>query len=439
MDEHRRLFTGWKAGSFFFLLAAGIRTFWLAHSGDWNQPLQHWMMEEVAIAQHIAAGHGFLSPYAEYEAAKPHVLSALSAPAYPHMLASLLRLCGTGRELEAYRISMILNGLVGSAAVGLLAGIARVRFGLVAGLATGLLGALLPPLVYRSPSLWDTPYVMFAISVILTLAGAKTSRIRQVGSALIGVILGVFALFNPIVLPLVPPIALIFLFRESNPSLGVQKALCICLACAAALAPWTFRNYSLYGHFVPIRNCMGREIWMGAQKNCDGTSQTVGTGQLTDMRSESSLLHAMGEDAFNKMRMAQAISLIKDNPGAFASKTLNRIRLYWIGDSRKTPFGDAKRGFVVFLKMTALGGLLAVTLIGIFCDPDRHMRWFGLYALLVLPIPYYITHVCPQYRVPVMILEAYWAGVGTSAILFKAKAVFQKKTCGRELDSISRE
>jgi len=96
--------TPWGLGLGFFLLAITIRFSWMVHSGDWKQPLQHWMMEEVAIAQHIAAGRGFLCPYVEYDTGKPPVYSALSAPAYPYILAGLIKMFG--KELTAYRASI---------------------------------------------------------------------------------------------------------------------------------------------------------------------------------------------------------------------------------------------------------------------------------------------------------------------------------------------
>ena len=75
---------------------------------------------------------------------------------------------------------------------------------------------------------------------------------------------------------------------------------------------------------------------------------------------------------------------------------------------------------------------LALTLAGVTAERDRYMRWLALYGLLVLPLPYYVTHVCPWCRVPVLLLEAYWGGVGLQFLVQLMKERMPLRTVQEE-------
>lgn len=411
-----------RIGVFFLLLALIVRFWWMVHSGDWVNPLQHWMMEEVAIAQHIAAGRGFLCPYVEYDANKPPVVSTFFAPAYPYMLAGLLRLFGNNSELSAYRVSMVINGLIGAGAIGLLAGLAFARFGLVAGFFTGLLGSVLPPLVYRSATLWDSPFVMICVAAVLFITGSSGIVQISLGKTVAwGAVLGLASLFNPVVLPLIFATAVIIGFKGTTRMMGVWRTAIFCLVCAIVLLPWTLRNYKLCGHIIPIRNAMGIQLMSGLQSYCDGTTDT--STFFNESSEGNRLLEELGEDVYFRQKKIEALHLIKRDFSGFLLKSLHRVSLFWIGNLDKNPFSVSKSKILAVIKAGTLAFLLMLTLIGIRSDPDKYMQWLALFSLFTLPLPYYITLVCPQYRIPVLLIEVYWGGAG---LQFLVQAIKQR-------------
>ena len=49
-------------------------------------------------------------------------------------------------------------------------------------------------------------------------------------------------------------------------------------------------------------------------------------------------------------------------------------------------------------KVVCNAGLLAFALLGVVLQPGRKGRWVWLFGLACLPLPYYVTHVSPNYR-----------------------------------------
>ena len=127
----------------------------------------------------------------------------------------------------------------------------------------------------------------------------------------------------------------------------------------------------------------------------------------------------MGEDKYMQMRSRQAMQIVRENPRSFLLRTRDRIALYWLGNWRKPTrlFGltfPMPFGFNLFkslLNLLLLAGALAGTF---FWTPQRGrlVCWFGI---ALLPLPFYVTHVSPHYRVYVdPVLIALVAGLASS-------------------------
>src|SRR5436305_7313095 len=71
---------------------------------------------------------------------------------------------------------------------------------------------------------------------------------------------------------------LLMLFRGETPALmllytvilflrvglkGATQAMVFALVASACLAPWTIRNYSVFGRFVPVCSSGGLSLWVG--------------------------------------------------------------------------------------------------------------------------------------------------------------------------------
>src|SRR3989339_150894 len=114
-----------------FVVALAARMIELVRSGNWQDP-EFQGMEEVTIAQNLAAGRGFITPVqpADRIIEQP---SAYASPGYPYLLAIILKITGkiSPDPILPYRIGFIINAIIGALAVVILAVSARGRFGWV--------------------------------------------------------------------------------------------------------------------------------------------------------------------------------------------------------------------------------------------------------------------------------------------------------------------
>ncbi len=398
----------------FALLTALIpRLVWLQRLGDWHAPLQRGPMEEVDIARHLAEGRGYASPFWHPGLADAPFPSAHSPPGYPTMLAILLRIGGGTDALWGYRVALLTGLLAAVGAVVLLTWVACIRSGPAAGIICAILGALMPPLVRRSVMLWDTPFLMLGM-VLLMVLSEWCIRERQPGRyALTGLLAGAGALLNPILLVYLPGVAaIICLDVKASLHNRLARLMAMSAACGLMLAPWAIRNAVTFDRFFVFRNNFGFEIWLGTHPDCTGTTDSAGLLHPINNPKQLAHLNAIGEDAYMQERKAMALTAIREDPGRFARLTTRRIKLFWLGELDKATFhhrwgalrGTAKAGIQL--------GLLGLTLAGFWYAYDWRGGVIGATVFVLLPIPYYVSHVCPKYRVPVLVLMTYWAAIG---------------------------
>jgi hypothetical protein len=152
---------------------------------------------------------------------------------------------------------------------------------------------------------------------------------------------------------------------------------------------------------------------VGNLPDSDGTVDTVYAHSPFDSRDEGMRLRAMGEDKYMEMRSRDAIAILREDPQLFLRRTGWRVGLYWLGNWHKPTrlFGTmfpmlfqvnvAKLVLNVLLMVAAAAGTL-------FWAPRRG-RLVCWVAIGFLPLPFYVTHVSPHYRVyvdPVLVALA---------------------------------
>ena len=404
-----------------FLMAASVRLFEFDRSGLRANPLNNEPSEEVYIAQAIAAGKGFVTPV------RPRNVyvddpSAYSAPGYPYFLAALIRVAravGWNPALP-YTAAIVTNALLGAVAVALLASAAGHAAGAASFWAAALLGSAWPTLIRGSVRLWDTAFTLLGTAFAVWLGATSTRSAPHAGICLLwGIGCGALTLVNPILAPVlcIAIMALVGL-RVKDPQIARSLAV-LGLAWALCVAPWMVRNALVFNRIIPVRNTFGYAMWVGNLPGSDGTVDTVYRHSPFDNREEATLLTAMGEDKYMQMRSRQAMQSVRENPRSFLLRTRDRIALYWFGNWRKPtrlfaltfpmPFGFN------LLKSLLNLLLLAGAVAGTFFWTPRRGRLVCWFAIALLPLPFYVTHVSPHYRVyvdPVLIALA--AGVASS-------------------------
>jgi hypothetical protein len=345
--------------------------------------------------------------------------SAHVAPLYPLLLAVVYWLCGAGTEK-----SIIIQRVVASAGAALCAAICpliarRAGLSVRVGLAAGALMALMPlNLSIETAGGHEQPFDGFVLLLLLGMSlgllEAGLPGWSKVG--LNSVVLGLAALLHP-------PIAFaggamsVVQVAKSCAS-GARKLALIGLLLGggcAIVAPWVFRNYSVFGAFIPIRSNFGLELWIGNHPGSDGTTYSKVSGPRYaffnanhpyNSKVEQQELAELGEREYMRQRMDRAVRWIEANPDQFATLTLSRLEMLWFPPTKLWIDGGSVRSPTVCLfSFFGLCGLVSLFW-------SRHAeRWlFGIAALLP-GIPYIVTHVDLRYRYPTWIMSVLLASI----------------------------
>jgi 4-amino-4-deoxy-L-arabinose transferase-like glycosyltransferase len=183
--------------------------------------------------------------------------TAFRGPAYPLVLAAAYELSGVSSAHARWRAGRLEEALLGTAAVALMWLIAVRLWGAAAALATGLIGAVYPPLVLIGSSLMsESLFIPLALGAVLAaLVAGERGRARW--AALAGVLIGLAALTRSDGLILVAPLGwLLVRGPRGGPGgrggRGFGAVAAMLAALAVTLVPWTVRNYHEFHRLVPI-------------------------------------------------------------------------------------------------------------------------------------------------------------------------------------------
>ena len=206
-------------------------------------------------AWNLAQGKGLRGPEAGQEG---DVLSALIPPGLPAFYAAIYFVFG-----KSYAAVRIIQCLLSAASVILLFGITRAVLNERAAWVAAVAFALYPISVYYSDEMVsETLYITFLL-LSFWLCLAYFAPKPTVGRALIcGFSLGISALIRPVILPFLPLVVLWGLYVLPGIK-GKSLVVAITVGAAAAILPWSFRNYCLFHRFVLVAPRTWTEILGG--------------------------------------------------------------------------------------------------------------------------------------------------------------------------------
>ncbi len=269
------------------------------------------------FAQRIAQGLGYSEADGSPTAYWPVGPSALYAIPY----ALVGPECQTRLVAAAY-----VNLGLGVAVAVLTAALGRRWLGPRSGLAAGLLVAVWPAHVQFTTVLnSETPMLAFMLAGIAAWSSWRSSAAAMSFNLRTATLIPIAALcfaaaayMRPTAL-LVPPL-LVLIDLISQPrrvrTLGTGFAMGVLMA--AAIAPWTYRNYRVFDAFVPISTNGGVNFWMGNNPQSDG-----------DYMSPEPAVAFGGEAQRDDALKAEAFAYIRDEPLAFAQRTvIKAVRLH---------------------------------------------------------------------------------------------------------------
>jgi len=357
----------------------------------------------VELAQQLARG-------------EPYAMAGTRAywpPGYPLLLSVLLPLTGSVRTLALLlNLGMFVALTVITAALAQrVAGDAPTRVAIV-------LLAIWPGYVAAAglPGKELVSMVLLAAIVLLYLRGA-TDDLGSGSILLAGLLLGFACLVQPSLL-LFPAVLLaidLLMSRESTRSL--IRLVIVVVATMIAITPWTYRNYQVFGAFVPISTNGGGNFYRA--------NNPLATGAYTD-RGEVDL-SGLDELEANRRGFDLGRKWITEHPMSFLRLSVEK-QILFLGDDAQGIYATLRRGGLdvplqVYATAKAYANAFWIAvwvLIGI--ATVRHLRE-GLLpptsAVILFPFLYlYLLHSVfesnSKYHIPALPFIAIAAGMAFS-------------------------
>ncbi|HEY6937375.1 MAG TPA: glycosyltransferase, partial [Terriglobales bacterium] len=384
--------------SFFWMVAIGfllrLGAILVLHTYRYRSAEGHFDFgyEMGRIAASIASGHGFSNPFQT-----PTGPTAWEPPLYPYLAAGIFRLFGIYSSASAL-VLLTINSFFSALTAIPIYLIGKRTFGYTVALWSAWMWAVLPFTMYWSTKwVWETSLSALLLAVIF-LCALKLQEAEGVRLwASFGALWGVAALCNPSLLSFLP-VSLAWIWhrrlKARRPWLP-QTALAL-LVFALLVAPWTARNYRVFGKFILIRDNLGSELRLGNGPGADGTWMWFlhPTRNLLQMRE----FQRLGELAYIAERKQQALAYIAQDPARFVGLSAKRFVYFWAGlprSSKIAALAPIKNSLFLASSVLALWGL------------GRALRrkvpgaTLFLWLILVYPAAYYLVFPHPRYRHPI--------------------------------------
>lgn len=354
-------------------------------------------LETGDLAFSIASGRGFSAPFPGYTA-----VTAWLAPVFPLLTAigyKIFHLYPYG----GFLFCQTMNCAFSAAICWPIHALGSKVFGQRVGLASAWLWVFLPYAVLM-PLEWTWDQCLSAL--LLSVLVLFSYRLREPSSSSFwfgyGLLWAFSALVNPTLCAVLPFLLGWIAFerrRRGLPSIRlVAKALFIFVL---ALLPWTVRNYYALGGWVFVKSNLGLELWLGNNPSVkeDFSPQL---NPMSNFRERIELL-LNGEPNYNREKEREAFAFIESHPKRFLRLTLGRFVDTWAAtyDSRVEPWIVALHLQKADVWFSSIFSILSLTGI-ILALKNRNAESLPLaICLMVLPIPYYLTHTSLRYRHPI--------------------------------------
>jgi hypothetical protein len=346
---------------------------------------------------------GSLAPFAAGEEQTAHV-----APGYPWLLSLLARVLDPASFEPAVR--WIQAGL-GTLTAGLYFLFARRAFrSLAVGTVAGLFVALHPFWVIDTASLSDGTLAATVIALALFLGARASQTAGPFASLLYGLTLAGAALVRAAFLPFSFAALVWFLLHSRTESRGWLGALLAFLGFANGLAPWTVRNYQVFGEPVPVVDSTYLHLWIGNNPHATGgpvTEQAVREADAQEIEKSDTgkplSLRDIKEQPrrYNKLG-GLVLKEVKRDPAGTLHRRLNAFVYFFLGEHyfRTGHLGEA-RGSLSEVERAGFEEVLAATLLVLLLLAPIGWRWSYAWraetmplslAVLWLPVPYILGH-----------------------------------------------
>ena len=361
------------------------------------------------------AYHTFATTIAEHGVYgwKPEEPSAYWAVGTPAIIGALYKIFGPG-----FGPVVVLNILVSVAVIWQAFLLARHWFGAGAGLAAAALIAFWPSLIMYVTVLASEVYFLF-----LVLGGtlAFFSQRQPVWTRI--VLAGLFwagaTYVRPIALLLPVVFGFALLVRGAGLGTVVVRVVAVGVVMGVLIAPWTWRNYQVFGKPVLISTNFGANFWMGNNPETTGGYQPL--PDWIEGMSETERAAALQKLAMEHIR-AEPVAFLKRSAIKFVRlHQRETIAVHWnapgiertLGSGALTPLKLLATGYWYLVLVLAFAGLFSLA------------RQSGVLGMLTHPATLYWGYVAAlhsiivagdRYHLPAIPMIAILAAVPLSAL-----------------------
>lgn len=374
----------------------------------WGDSLEETVYEYDRIARNIAAGLGFSF---DMYGSTPLAPTAWMAPFYPYLLAAYYRLIGDNL------LGMALGQALAGGEICWLLGVGgRMLSGKNVGMIAALSFAIYPAMILLPMKFVAETWILLEMTLIFVIGAKYVRDGKRSQIIIVGILCGIAALTRVSALAL--PLALLFWFwlkREKTRKLLLDSVLLLLVA-AAVVAPWTIRNYSVFGEFIPVRTNFWINVWRGNFPDATGTPRNfdkIPHDAALDPRYEAFVESQLvgGEIQHEEVYRRLALQHIKDDPLRYLSLSLRRFFYFWTIDPTHPLTGHPVYWAPWFLLLILAG-------VGVFSSRDHwsdYSFWYLLFGITTLA--YSLTLVLPRYRIPLLPGLMLLAAEGLRALL----------------------
>jgi len=346
-----------------------------------------------ALAQRVVGGHGFSFATGWYPFTRPDEPTAHWSYLYTLYLAAVYAIAGP-HPLAARLIQAVLSGL----SLWLTFRIGAQLFDRRVGLAAAALAAAYAYFVFFGAALMTQTFYITALLGVMTLAIDLTREPTRGTWVLLGVSLGVAALLRQTIL-LFTPILLAWIVWTRRPR-WADVAIALAIV-AAAVLPWTVRNYRVFGD-VLLLNANGGYWFYASNHPTQGTS--FDPSHAAPLPAD---LQGLGEPALDRALYSRAAAFIVTEPGRFARLTLSRIPHYfWL-----LPSGASSTASNLG-RMLSFPLYLPFFVYGLYLSRSAWRQCLPLYLYIGFDTTLHlISWAAPRYRLPSDALLMVFAGL----------------------------
>lgn len=198
-----------------------------------------------SLALSLLEGHGFNR-------------TAYMPPGVPFFMACVYRICGV-----SFAAVRIVQCILSSFMVLMIAGIASTVFGRKAGVASGCIASVYPFFVFWTGAMiTETLFLFLCIASVFCLMHYLQKE-RMLWNCASGILLGLATLTRPVTLSIPFFVVCTYVIWFRNLKKTVVGSVVFCALFLAVLLPWTVRNYCIFDRVVPVASISGVSMLAG--------------------------------------------------------------------------------------------------------------------------------------------------------------------------------